>query len=187
MTTSSSDLWTSKLGTKYPKELVERNHDRIMKELDALRRKDGNSLCADCGQRGTIWSSVNLGVFLCLKCGSLHRALGTHISKPKGCSGTYLWGEDEIARMQEIGNVNANKIYGGIHERPSNDAPESEWLEYLRKKYEQRKFAPPSSVSETVSSDPLSHSVATATLIDLDSQDNDTKKDSLDFFAEFGL
>ena len=154
MSTSDSDLWTSKLGNKYPKEEVESNHDRIMKELNTLRRTEANSLCADCGQRGTIWSSVNLGVFLCLRCGSLHRALGTHISKPKGCSGTYLWGEDEIARMKEIGNAKANKIYGGIHERPSNNAPESEWLEYLRQKYEQRKFAPPSSGDECISSDP---------------------------------
>ena len=115
---SSSETWTSKLGTKYDKQEIERHHDQAMKELETLRRLEANSHCADCGQRGTIWSSVNLGVFLCLKCGSLHRALGTHISKPKGCSGTYLWGSDELVRMREVGNARANEIYGGSSERP---------------------------------------------------------------------
>lgn len=102
-----------------------------MKELDKIRHLESNSYCADCGQRGTIWSSVNLGVFLCLRCGSFHRALGTHIGKPKGCSGTYHWAADEIARMQEVGNARANEVYGGIDERPSQHAPDSEWLEYI--------------------------------------------------------
>lgn len=186
MMTSSSDTWTSKLGNKYPKEEIERNHDRTMKELDALRRSDANAVCADCGQRGTVWSSVNLGIFLCLRCGSLHRAVGTHISKPKGCTGTYLWGEDEMARMIEVGNARANKIYGGIHERPSKGAPDSEWLEYIRQKYGERKFAPPANAIPHVMKDATMRAVPTANLIDLDGQ-VDAKKDSSDFFDEFGL
>jgi len=187
MSTLGSELWTSKLGNKYPKEEIERNHDRTMKELDALRRKDANALCADCGQRGTLWSSVNLGVFLCLRCGSLHRAVGTHVSKPKGCTGTYMWGEDEIARMKDVGNERANKIYGGTNERPSSDAPDSEWLEYIRQKYDERKFSPPMTVSPRMVKDSPPQHVPTANLIDLDISVHDAKKDSSDFFAEFGL
>lgn len=194
MTTPSSTLWTSKLGNKYPKEEIERSHDKFMKELIELRRIDGNDVCADCGDRGTVWSSVNLGVFLCLRCGSLHRAMGTHISKPKGTTGTYLWGQDEMDNMKAIGNARANEIYGGINERPSSDAPSSEWLGYLRQKYEERKFAPPhrvGAVVETNDEDPRvsntqqeSNDVPTANLLDLPAKEC---FDTNDFFGEFGV
>lgn len=204
---SNSALWTSKLGSKYPKEEIDRLHDQTMKELVEMRRSTANALCADCGQQGTVWSSVNLGVFLCLRCGSLHRALGTHISKPKGCTGTYLWGADEIARMKEIGNARSHEIYGGIHERPSKDAPDSEWLEYIRQKYEERKFAPcqkqavPSDMNDTKASRGArptptrndthetapSPIVPTGNLIDQDNKVEASNKDCNDFFAEFGL
>lgn len=48
------------------------------------------------------WASWNLGIFLCVRCASLHRKMGTHISKVKSMSmdtwagehvevGTILW------------------------------------------------------------------------------------------------
>jgi hypothetical protein len=182
-------LWKSKLGNQYPKHEIENQHDRTIKELAKLRRLDGNSACADCGQEGTVWSSVTFGVFLCMRCGSLHRALGTHISKPKGLTGTYNWGPDELARMKEVGNTRSNMIYGGIDERPSRDAPNSEWLEYVRQKYEEHKFVPLQEAEAKTKKDSSSKSksafVPTATLIDLDGEF--TAKDSGDFFAEFGL
>eukprot|EP00568_Trieres_chinensis_P003189 CAMPEP_0183293736 /NCGR_PEP_ID=MMETSP0160_2-20130417/2314_1 /TAXON_ID=2839 ORGANISM="Odontella Sinensis, Strain Grunow 1884" /NCGR_SAMPLE_ID=MMETSP0160_2 /ASSEMBLY_ACC=CAM_ASM_000250 /LENGTH=203 /DNA_ID=CAMNT_0025454905 /DNA_START=70 /DNA_END=681 /DNA_ORIENTATION=+ len=134
------EMWKSKLGGQYPKHQVEADHDRNMAILARLRNEPANRLCADCGREGTVWSSVNLGVFTCLRCGSLHRALGTHVSKPKGCTGTYLWGLDEITRMKEIGNANAVTLYGGVSERPKPNANDNIWLEYLRDKYERRKF-----------------------------------------------
>lgn len=82
-------MWTSKLGRQYRKEEVD--FDAAKAELDKIRNQPENRRCADCGTQGTVWSSVNLGVFTCMRCGSFHRALGTHISKPKGCTGTYLW------------------------------------------------------------------------------------------------
>ena len=194
MSSSTSETWTSKLGTKYDKQEIERDHDQAMRELEKLRRLEANSHCADCGFQGTIWSSVNIGVFLCLKCGSLHRALGTHISKPKGCSGTYLWGQDELARMREVGNARANEIYGGFNERPAHNAPDSEWLEYLRQKYDERKFALPQKanvVLEPKSNDTsTARDVPTATLIDLDNSQvahATTTSQPKDFFSEFGL
>ena len=88
---SLEEKWSSKLGNKYSKRKIEANHERNMALLARMRREPANRICAECGQEGTVWSSVNLGVFTCMRCGSLHRALGTHISKPKGCTGTYLW------------------------------------------------------------------------------------------------
>ena len=120
-------------------EEIEKNHENSLKVLSELRRVEGNSVCADCGRLGTVWSSVNIGIFLCLRCGSLHRAIGTHISKPKGCTGTYLWGPDEIARMKEVGNVRSNATYGCMEDRPSNEASDSEWLAYIKKKYHEKR------------------------------------------------
>jgi len=86
---------------------------------------------------------VNLGVFLCVRCSDVHRAVGTHISKVKGCSGTYLWGPDEIARMQEIGNARAKDMYGSSADaRPSPTATKEERVELCKQKYEQRRWAP---------------------------------------------
>ena len=171
---STTIMWTSKLGHKYPQEIIERNHEQTMRELREIRQKEANSRCADCGKPGsTIWSSVNLGVFLCLECGSRHRALGTHISKPKGCTGTYLWGPDEILQMKQIGNARAQEIYGGEAERPRMDAPEFVWMEYLKQKYVDKKFAP------TASSQMSKH---------YESRDDHTEKpliDLLDFHSSF--
>lgn len=139
--TNDDEMWTSKLGTRYPKKDVEANHESTMSLLRKLRSEPSNRVCADCGKDGTMWASVNLGVFTCLRCGSLHRALGTHVSKPKGCTGTYLWGPDEIQRMREIGNERALALYGGTaSQRPDDDAPDGVWLSYLRDKYERRLF-----------------------------------------------
>ena len=82
------EMWTSKLGKQYRKDEVDFN--TAAKELNSIKNQPANKRCADCGTPGTVWSSVNLGVFTCMRCGSFHRALGTHISKPKGLS-TYLW------------------------------------------------------------------------------------------------
>lgn len=52
---------------------------------------------------------------MCVRCASLHRGVGTHVSKVKGCTGTYLWGPDEMDRVQRVGNANIEKIYGGVY------------------------------------------------------------------------
>lgn len=79
--------------------------------LDLLKI-ESNKYCADCGQKGTIftffynnhcfnylsgtrWASWNIGVFLCIRCGGLHRSLGTHISKVKSVT-LDKWTDEQI-------------------------------------------------------------------------------------------
>lgn len=171
------ELWRSKLGTDYPKEYMEKNEQRLFKELQEIRDLPENRTCADCGARGTVlWASVNLGVFLCMTwyvpahisrfllwrqkvilshstnsptfsllflSGAHHRSLGTHISKPKGATGSYWWGEDELAHMRSHGNAWAKEVYGDS--APPNGVTVDDavkWRQYLTDKYVHKKYAP---------------------------------------------
>jgi len=147
-------MWTSKLGNRFLKEEIECRDGEHHKALERLRREPGNASCAECGEPGTSWASVNLGVFICLRCADVHRALGTHVSKVKGCTGTYLWGPDEIAQMQRLGNAAAEARYGGDcgAARPGPTASKEERVELCRKKYEQLAWAPKAPPSEASSS-----------------------------------
>jgi len=81
------------------------------------------------------------GVFICVHCADLHRALGTHISKPKGCSGTYLWGPDEIDQIQKIGNHVAQERYPvrpGAYAHLDSAWSKEKQLQFCRDKYETR-------------------------------------------------
>ena len=53
---------------------------KLRKRLEKLLKQDGNDLCVDCKKRGPRWASANLGVFMCIDCSGIHRALGVHIS-----------------------------------------------------------------------------------------------------------
>ena len=71
-TSTATTMWTSKLGNKYPLDQMERDHHASMQQLTRLRHSPGNHCCAECGtaESGNVWSSVNLGVFTCIRCGS---------------------------------------------------------------------------------------------------------------------
>merc|ERR1711881_306090 len=88
-----------------------------------IRWRPDNSRCADCSATPTVWAIVNHGTFVCLRCASVHRSLGTHISKPKGCTGTYLWGPDELQAMRP-GNRAANNALRGDSRAPRRQVRE---------------------------------------------------------------
>lgn len=141
----SGAMWRSKLGNVFSRAEVEKldaEHHRVLK---ALRSQPGNNQCADCGAQDTTWASVNLGVFLCVRCADVHRALGTHISKVKGCGGTYLWGTDEIAQMKSLGNL----AWSSDEPRISSSTSKEELLWMCRKKYENKPLPLPASQNMT--------------------------------------
>jgi hypothetical protein len=93
--------------------------NRHERKLNELLKLPGNDKCADCQakskdgfergggknrvlQANTIfftldprWSSYTLGVFLCIRCASLHRKMGTHVSKVKSLS-MDTWSAEQI-------------------------------------------------------------------------------------------
>jgi hypothetical protein len=75
--------------------MSKRQQARNERELHNLLQVSGNNKCADCGASNPGWASWNLGIFLCMRCASLHRKLGTHISKVKSLS-MDTWNTDQV-------------------------------------------------------------------------------------------
>jgi Arf-GAP/GTPase/ANK repeat/PH domain-containing protein 1/3 len=49
--------------------------------VQTIKQIPGNGFCADCDQINPTWASLNLGALICMDCASLHRNLGTHLSR----------------------------------------------------------------------------------------------------------
>lgn len=219
------DSWKSKLGNSYPRKEIERNEKASKAFLDSLRKLPFNKKCADCGMEPTVWASVNLGVFLCLRCGSIHRGIGTHISIPKGCTGkwmqkqyfadqlffvkrisfllenifdtllytvgTYLWGPDELNNMESMGNDNAEAMYGGREDRPSANASDDTWKQFIVDKYEKRKFSkrPEIQVADILNLDGNEQSFTDYSNLSSNLEIEKTSKTECgeDFFSQYGI
>ena len=166
-------MWTSKLGTNYSLDDIRKNDKKSHAELQRIRWRPDNAKCADCSNTPTVWAIVNHGVFVCLRCASVHRSLGTHISKPKGCTGTYLWGPDELAAMRP-GNRAANlALLGDSAARLTPDVSDAALREHLVDKYEKKRWAPPA--------------VRPPEPPDLMTFDDPPPPPEEDFFASFGV
>ncbi|ORZ32332.1 hypothetical protein BCR44DRAFT_123132, partial [Catenaria anguillulae PL171] len=89
------------------KKRQQEQQERIFSEL---LKDDANQHCADCGARGPKWASWNIGVFLCIRCGGVHRKLGTHISKVKSIT-LDTWTAEQIESIRGKGNAKANLLF----------------------------------------------------------------------------
>ncbi|KAJ9503856.1 Protein gts1 [Exophiala xenobiotica] len=124
--------------------MSKRTQARNEKELHDLLRTPGNSQCADCGAKNPAWASWNLGVFLCMRCASLHRKLGTHISKVKSLS-MDTWTAEQVESMKHSGNNAVNKVYNPRNRKPDMpldaDEVDSAMERFIRKKYQEKSLA----------------------------------------------
>ncbi|OKL56655.1 hypothetical protein UA08_08290 [Talaromyces atroroseus] len=114
-------------------------HERALHDL--IRSVPGNDQCADCQARNPGWASWNLGAFLCMRCGSLHRKMGTHISKVKSLS-MDSWTSDQVENMKKRGNTIVNKEYNPRNVKPDIpvdiDEVDLAMERFIRQKYEFR-------------------------------------------------
>ncbi|PVU95732.1 hypothetical protein BB561_001625 [Smittium simulii] len=117
------------------KKLAEK-HKRILTDL---LKKEGNNVCADCFTSNPRWASWNLGVFLCIRCGGVHRAMGTHISKVKSLS-LDNWTPDQIEHFRGLGNSVANQYFYPNVEQKYIQRSDGQLERYIRDKYERRLY-----------------------------------------------
>jgi len=114
-------------------------HERALQEL--ISNVPGNNNCADCSASNPGWTSWNLGIFLCMRCASLHRKLGTHISKVKSLS-MDTWQAEQVDAMKSMGNTASNKVYNPRNVRASlpldPDEIDTAMEQFIRQKYQRR-------------------------------------------------
>ncbi|KAJ4978194.1 hypothetical protein NE237_008974 [Protea cynaroides] len=127
-----------------------------LERLENLMNQSGNMFCADCGSPDPKWVSINLGVFICIKCSGVHRSMGVHISKVLSVK-LDEWTDEQVDTLAEMGgNKRANMKYEAMLsdkiKKPKPDSTIEERSDFIRRKYERQQFFSSNEPPETYSS-----------------------------------
>ncbi|GAA5938699.1 uncharacterized protein JCM15063_004839 [Sporobolomyces koalae] len=132
--------------------------DRYQRQVLELVKQPGNNQCADCRASSPRWASWDQGVFLCVKCASMHRKIGSHITKVKSLT-LDTWTKEQVDNMRKLGNVKVNSLLNPDERRnpppppdSDGDSRNSELERFVRNKYEYKVYqdfdsVPPASPS----------------------------------------
>ncbi|GAA0166249.1 hypothetical protein Leryth_015318 [Lithospermum erythrorhizon] len=154
---------------RYP---VKEEHSRPSsprKRLEKLLSESGNNFCADCGSPNPKWVSVNLGVFICIKCSGVHRSLGVHISKVLSVK-LDDWTDEQVDTLMELGgnrvaNTNFETCLPKNIQKPKPGASIEERTKFIRKKYVTKQLTNPElALSCPFPRKPSLHSVSSRSL-----------------------
>ena len=120
--------------------------EKINHQISVITRylkNQENQFCADCKRPNPTWASMNLGVFICIKCSGCHRELGTHISKIKSIN-LDSWPLNVLENFQKMDNKIANNYweYNLPKDFDFNRIRENDFRlqEFIRDKYEYKKW-----------------------------------------------
>jgi stromal membrane-associated protein len=109
--------------------------------LNRILAKPGNKNCADCNGRNPRWASISLGVFVCIRCCGLHRALGAHISKMKSTT-LDKWSPQMFVIFEGIDNEISNHYWEAnlpkSYSKPNESSAAYAVETFLRDKYERK-------------------------------------------------
>jgi len=119
------------------------DNDKKQKQIiNKLLKKPENKLCADCKNSPPNWASINLGVFICIKCSGIHRKLGAHISKIKSVN-LDIWTSDILEKFKKIDNKISNDYWEyNLRQNEFNQIKNdpNKIMEFIRNKYEYKKY-----------------------------------------------
>lgn len=87
--------------------------------------------------RAPRWASINLGIFICMRCSGIHRSLGVHISKVRSTT-LDTWLPEQVSFMHSVGNRKANS-YWEAELPPNHDRSNTE--DFIRTKYQKKRWA----------------------------------------------
>ncbi|XP_071804297.1 arf-GAP with SH3 domain, ANK repeat and PH domain-containing protein 1-like isoform X1 [Asterias amurensis] len=117
-----------------------------------VRRLPCNDVCCDCSTPDPQWLSTNLGILTCIECSGVHRELGVHISRVQSLELDRL-GTAQLLIAMTIGNEDFNEVYEASLESSCKPLPNSTMevrKEFIRAKYERRKYILKTSSSPSV-------------------------------------
>ncbi|KAM3564605.1 hypothetical protein MY1884_000673 [Beauveria asiatica] len=128
------------------------NPDQLLQMLRDIDQ--GNNWCADCGSGSKVeWVSLNLGIILCITCGSSHRSLGTHISKVRSLTlDIKSFTVDIVELLILIGNRVSNMIWEATLDPAAKITPQASYearRNFINNKYVNRAYVRP--ISSTLS------------------------------------
>ncbi|RNF10693.1 ADP-ribosylation factor GTPase activating protein [Trypanosoma rangeli] len=113
--------------------------------LEKLFQLPENRECFECLAKQPRWASTNLGIFLCLRCAGVHRAMGTHVSKVRSTT-MDTWEEPILQFCECVGNARGRILYEhnmNSHVRPTCTSDASLVERFIRDKYERKLYYNP--------------------------------------------
>eukprot|EP01134_Creolimax_fragrantissima_P002836 CFRG2836T1 len=117
---------TSALTTLDPSTIDSDGRDRTVDMLPILSGIMHNNLCcADCGEEGADWASINIGAVICIQCSGIHRSLGVTISQVRSLT-LDTWNPSMLNVLTHTNNKLVNSKYESNLAKSTEPKPTSE-------------------------------------------------------------